>query len=71
MTNCIVKPTRCTFMNFILITSSTCLNRQAIHLQEAILLYMQFMVCIMHSCGPAATTVEMEQTTVKVSQHCY
>jgi hypothetical protein len=21
---------------------------------------MQFMVCIMHSCGPAATTVEME-----------
>ena len=34
---------------------------QAIHLQETILLYVQFMVCIMHSCGLAATTIELQK----------
>ena len=33
---------------------------KTIHLQEAVLLYMQFMVCIMHSCGLAGTKIEME-----------
>ena len=27
MINCIIKPTRCTFFNFILITSSTCFEK--------------------------------------------
>ena len=35
-----------------------------IHLQEAILLYMQFMVCIMYSCRLAAT-----MTVVAASLH--
>ena len=30
----------------------------------ALLLYMQFMLCIMHSCGLAATTVEMELRSI-------
>ena len=58
--HCIIKPARGTLFNFILITSSTRFEQQAIHLQEAILLYMYFMVCIMHSCGLAVTTIELE-----------
>ena len=35
-------------------------HSQAIHLQEALLPYIQVMVCIMHSCVLAATTIELE-----------
>ena len=31
---------------------------------------MQFMVCMVHSCGPAATTIEMEDGTAYQLETC-